>query len=137
MSLTDKQVIGNKGEEIAASWLKDRGHQMVDRNYRKKWGEIDIVCKKGDRLHFIEVKTVTRDFVKNLSYLKPEQGNQDDYEPEDNIHPWKLKRLSRAIQTYLLEKKINDEIDWQLDAVSVYLDRGGNLIKIELLEDVF
>ena len=62
----------------------------------------------------------------------------DNYEPEDNIHPWKIKRLSRAIETYLLEKKIDDETDWQVDAISVYLEEGsGKVLKIDHLEDIF
>jgi Holliday junction resolvase-like predicted endonuclease len=70
-----------------------------------------------------------------LSYTKT--LDHDDYEPEDNIHPWKLKRLSRAIQIYLLERRVKDDVDWQLDAISVYLDESGNLTKIEMLEDIF
>jgi Holliday junction resolvase-like predicted endonuclease len=61
----------------------------------------------------------------------------DDYEPEDNIHPWKIKRLSRAIETYLLEKRIGDEAEWQVDSISVYLNPEQDLIKIEHLEDIF
>jgi putative endonuclease len=133
MALTSRQIKGNLGEELAANWLIGKGYRILERNYRKKYGEIDIVCKKEDQLHFVEVKTVTRAFTPNLSYTK----TLDDYEPEDNIHPWKLKRLSRTIQIYLLERRIKDDVDWQLDAVSVYLDEAGNLTKIEMLEDIF
>lgn len=135
MALTSKQIKGNLGEELAANWLIGKGYRILDRNYRKKYGEIDIVCEKEDQLHFVEVKTVTRAFAPNLSYTKT--LDHDDYEPEDNIHPWKLKRLSRTIQIYLLERRVKDDIDWQLDAVSVYLDESGNLTKIEMLEDIF
>lgn len=126
---TAKQITGQKGEDEAVRYLKGKGFFVLDRNYRKPWGELDIVAKKGDWLYFIEVKTVTRETLS--------QDMADNYEPEDNIHPWKVKRLSRAINTYLLEKKIDDEADWQVDSIAVYLNNRGELLKIEHLEDIF
>lgn len=126
---TAKQITGQKGEDEAVIYLKGKGFSVLDRNYRKPWGELDIVAKKGDWLYFIEVKTVTRETLS--------QDMGDNYEPEDNIHPWKVKRLSRAINTYLLEKKIDDEADWQVDSIAVYLNNRGELLKIEHLEDIF
>ena len=125
---TDKQITGQKGEDEAAKYLKNKGFSVLDRNYRKPWGELDIIAKKGEWLYFIEVKTVTRERV---------GGGDNFYEPEDNIHPWKIKRLSRAINTYLLEKKIDEEADWQIDSIAVYLNNRGELLKIEHLEDIF
>ena len=95
---TSKQNTGDLGEGIAVLWLQKNGFTVRDRNYRKKWGEIDIIEEKGGKIHFVEVKTVTRRFGQSADY----------YEAEDNIHPWKLKRLSRAIETYLLSKKLED-----------------------------
>ena len=123
---TEKQIIGQKGEDEAVKYLKDKRFYILDRNYRKPWGELDIVAKKGSQIYFVEVKTVTRE-----NFLP------DFYEPEDNIHPWKIKRLSRAIGTYLLEKKIDDETEWQIDSISVYLNNRGEVLKIDHLEDIF
>ena len=135
---TEKQIIGQKGEDEAVKYLKAKGFYILDRNYRKPWGELDIVAKKGSELYFVEVKTVTR----SLSEVGPRgargpTSSFDFYEPEDNIHPWKIKRLSRAINTYLLEKKIDDETDWQVDSIAVYLNSQGQLLKIDHLEDIF
>ena len=130
--MSHTQKIGQMGEDLACMFLKKRNYQIIDRNYRKPWGEIDIVAQKGNDLRFVEVKTVVRDFIT----VARETGNDDDYEPEDNIHPWKRKRLRRIIETYLLDKKIDDEIDWQIDALSVYVNREGTLLKIEELEDI-
>lgn len=129
---TEKQIVGKIGEDFACDYVKNRGLRVVDRNYLKKWGEIDIVAKNGDKLHFIEVKTVSRYFdgAENVTH------ETDGYRPEDNMHPWKLQRLGRAIQSYLLDKDVSDETDWQFDVVTVYLDKDKRLIKIEILEDL-
>lgn len=127
MKRTYKQIVGQKGEDLACNYLKERGFSILDRNYREKWGEIDIVATNKDILHFVEVKTVTRNVLRVTDH---------DYEPEDNIHTWKLERLYRTIQTYLLKKYGDSEPDWVLDALAVYLDGAGELIKIEILEDI-
>jgi putative endonuclease len=131
---TKKRKIGDIGENIACRFLAKRGFEIIEQNYNKKWGEIDIIAKKGEKLHFIEVKSVTRD---SLKYVSPET---DTYRPEDNLHPWKLKRLSRVIQTYLLGYKGNRDVsyetDWQFDVIVVYLDLKGLQAKVNYMEDI-
>lgn len=129
---TEKQIIGKIGEDYVCEHMKENDYKIIDRNYLKKWGEIDIVAKNGKKLHFIEVKTVSRNFnqVENVTH------ETDGYRPEDNMHPWKLQRLGRAIQSYLLDKDVSDETEWQFDVVTVYLDRDKRLIKIEILDDL-
>ncbi len=127
MSLTDKQKIGNLGEEIGCKFLVKHEFLIKDRNYRKKWGEIDIIAESFDHtqdkkiLHFIEVKTVSR---------------ETEHLPEENVHPWKQKRLARAIQTYLLEKKIPEETEWQIDIMAIFLDFKTRKAKIRITENV-
>ena len=129
---TEKQRIGRLGEDEATRWLKKEGFKIIERNYWKPWGEIDIIAQKGQALHFVEVKTVCLE--------RGELARFDRYEPEDNIHPWKLKRLSKAVESYLLEKygnKDEEEPDWQMDAVCVYLEKGSEkVLKIEYLEEI-
>jgi len=127
---TDKQKIGQKGEDFACQFLKENGYKIVNRNYRQKWGEIDIISKKEKRLYFFEVKTVT---VKNNLVNR----ETDTYLPEDNVHHKKIDRLFRTIETYLSENKVGEEVEWQLDILAVYLDDEGYLLKIDHLEDVF
>ena len=133
--MSHTQKIGQIGEDLGCMFLKKRGFEIVDRNYWKPWGEIDIVAKKGNDLRFVEVKTVIRD-SSPVSREAKAGGSDDDYEPEDNLHPWKRKRLRRVIETYLLGKDLDDEIDWQIDALSVYVNKEGTLLKIETLEDL-
>lgn len=123
---TERQILGEIGEDFACNFLKDMGFKVVERNYFRKWGEIDIVVKKKDQIHFVEVKTVSTE--------KETLDKVDKYRPEDNMHPWKLKRLGRIIETYLLEKDI--ENDWQFDVITVYLDKNRELLKTDFLEDI-
>src|SRR3989338_8075751 len=104
---TEKQEVGILGENIYEKQVVKHGYNVIGRNYRKPWGEIDIIAKKDSVLHFIEVKAVGHALRAG-----------DDYEPEDNVHSWKLKRLSRAIQSYMLENDISEEISWQVDVAA-------------------
>src|SRR3990167_9683841 len=119
--------IGEVGETIASNFLVRKGFFILDRNYRKKWGEIDIIAQKDKKLYFVEVKTVSR---KSFDGKFPkENGN---YRPEDNMHPWKQQRLVRAIQTYLLSKYKSGEPAWQLDLATVTLDPEKRVAKIKI-----
>jgi len=121
--------VGKIGEETACKFLMKRGFKIIEQNYWKKWGEIDIVAKHKGRLHFIEVKTVSRENIQSVSH-----ETLDEYRPEENVHPKKLERLSRTIQTYLLEKDY--EGDWQFDVIAVFLDTKNREAKCRYIEDV-
>jgi putative endonuclease len=125
------QKTGEIGENIAVKFLMKQGFSISDRNYTKKWGEIDIIAEKGGKLHFIEVKSVSKP---NLNMVTHE--TLDQYHPEDNMHPWKLKRLSRTIQTYLLSNKIPDDKEWQFDLIVVFLDITSKKARIKLVNDI-
>lgn len=124
---TEKRKLGDTGESIACNFLKRRGFDILDRNYLKKWGEIDIIAKKKGVIRFIEVKTVSRVTLND-------EVTQETYRPEDNLHPWKLKRLSRAIQTFLLERDIKG--DWQFDVVTVRIDESHRRARVEIIENI-
>ena len=121
---TEKQKIGQIGEDCACEYLVNIGYEVLERNYLKKWGEIDIIARKDSKIHFVEVKSVTH------------VTNDGGYRPEDNMHPWKLQRLGRAVQSYLLDRNVSDETDWQFDVAPVYIDTNKRLTRVFLLEDV-
>ena len=129
----ETQKIGEIGENTACMFLKKHNFVIVERNYRKKWGEIDIIAEKRGILHFVEVKTVS---CENLDSVSHETVDTDSYRPEDNIHSWKLKRLSRIIQTYLLEKEIDKNREWQFDVLAVFLDRKKREARCRYLENI-
>src|SRR3989338_7366907 len=116
---TDKRVLGDMGENVACMFLMKHGFEIIERNYLRKWGEIDIVAKKNVVIRFIEVKSVKHETA---------------YRPEDNMHLWKLKRLGRIIQTYLLHVK--HEGDWQLDLITVKIDLNTHKARVEMLENI-
>ncbi len=119
-----KQRVGQIGEELASRFLQSNGYRINDRNYRKKWGEIDIIAEKDDMLHFIEVKANS---VSRFTHK---------YMPEDNVRLWKKQRLSRAIKTYFLDKKIGDDQEFQIDVLAVFLDFENKKAKIRMVENV-
>ncbi len=125
---TAKQKLGQIGENAVCKYLENKGYSVIGRNYSKTYGEIDILAKKARRIHFIEVKSVSR-VINN-------QESKDSYRAEDNLHPWKLKRLARTIQAYLLEKNVSDETEWQFDVAIVHIDMDKRLSRVSLLEDI-
>ncbi len=128
---TKKQVVGLLGEDISARFLEEKGYSVVCRNYRKKYGEIDIIARRKDKIYFIEVKTVSRD---NLADKVSDSA--DLARPEDNVHPDKLKRLSRTIQAYLAENSMGEEDEWQFDVITVLLDVKNKIARVKRLEDI-
>ena len=121
MTKTPKRKTGDIGEEVVCQYLERKGFRVLERNYLRKWGEIDIIAEKGDLISFVEVKTVTR---------------ATGLRPEENMHPAKLKRLHRAIQTYLLDRKVSEERPWRVDLACVYLDFSTRKATVEVIENV-
>ena len=56
---TQRKEVGRIGEGIATQFLERKGFRVVARNYRKPWGEIDIIAEKGGIVRFVEVKAVS------------------------------------------------------------------------------
>jgi putative endonuclease len=128
MSKTQKRIVGDLGEDEAVKYLKKQGFTIIERNYLRKWGEIDIIAKKKGILYFVEVKTITSNF-----YV---QGI-DWYKAEDNIHRRKIQRLKRAMQSYLAEQGTSIEADWEFSVITVVLRRKTReLYKLEHLENL-
>ncbi len=122
------QKTGEIAEHVAVRYLEGKGFSVVERNYTRKWGEIDIVAKKGKVRHFVEVKSKIGEF--DLLWV----SGEDTYRPEDNMSPRKIQRLRRTIQSYLAEHRYEGE--WQTDLMVVILNSDLEEAKVEFLEDV-
>jgi len=120
---TEKQVVGQLGEKIAKNYLIRKGYQIIDQNYRKTWGEIDIIAKKGKLWVFVEVKTMHR-----------RADSEENLVPEDQMSQAKIKKLNRTILGYINHHHI--ENDWQLDLISVEIDRGKNKYRLRHLKQI-
>ena len=120
------QQIGEVGEHIATQYLINKGFKILERNYTKKCGELDIVAKKGSIVHFIEVKsqTIGEEAIRNI----------DRYKPEDNMHYWKIQRLRKTIQLYLSERRVHSE--WQFDLITVYLNPISKQAKVGYMDNI-
>lgn len=115
--------VGKFGEDIACLFLMKHSYIIVERNHLRKWGELDIVAKKENKLYFIEVKTVQQDVTRATGYR-----------PEDNMHKAKIKRFVRIIQTYLQEMNIKN--DWQVALIAVRVDMANKKAKVRFIENL-
>ncbi|MBC8336118.1 MAG: YraN family protein [Anaerolineales bacterium] len=112
------QKIGGWGEEIAAVYLQEKGYQLVDRNVRTPYGEIDLIVRRDEITVFVEVKTRTS---ARYGY------------PEESINARKQEHMFAAAEYYSQEKALEH---WQIDAVSVEGKPSGVKPKITHFEDV-
>ncbi|MEK7063564.1 MAG: YraN family protein [Patescibacteria group bacterium] len=112
--------VGSDGEDVACEYLEGKGWQIIERNFRRPYGEIDIVAREtGGGLVFVEVKSV--------SY-----GTK--FRPEENMHPQKLRRLGNTIMTYLASK--GQKGDWRLDLLVVRLDPSSGRAEVKHLVNI-
>jgi len=119
--VTPKRKLGDLGEKIVVDYLKKQGYHILERNYQKPWGEIDIIVQNNTEIIFVEVKTRTVSKGQSLS-------------PEENVGFNKKQKVIRTAQTYLLEKKYPSETSWQIDVIAVELNlqtRKANLKHIK------
>lgn len=127
---SDSQKIGELGENVACMFIMKHGFKVLERNYTKKWGEIDIVAEKGNKLYFMEVKSVS---CVTLPDFSGDDSNRK--RPEEGMHPWKLKRLSRVVGTYLISKRVGNT-PWQFDLLLVFLDLKNRTARVKTIENI-
>ena len=127
------QKIGLLGENVACKYLAKHGFTVIERNYTRKWGEIDIIAIKDEVLYFIEVKSRKVNkyfFEENYKFF-----TNQDIRPEENMHAWKMMRLRRVVETYLISQRIGN-INWRFDLLLVYLDTESRRARVRVVENV-
>jgi len=98
--------VGNRGEELAAAFLERNGFRIVERNFRCKGGEVDIIAKDGKTIVFIEVKS-----RRTLTYGVPQLA----------VTPFKQRQISKAALTWLSKKRLHDS-PARFDVISILLE---------------
>jgi len=113
-----RKKLGAWGESVAAHHLEAKGYQIVDRNWRCRHGEIDLVTRAGSEWVFVEVKT---------------RRGREMGSPEEALTPYKSKKLMQLAQFYLADHDL--DVDWRIDLIAVELDRSGKLLRCEQIEN--
>lgn len=108
------------GEDLACDYLARKGYKIIERNFRKKYQEIDIIAISDSTLVFVEVKTRRSDSFGS---------------PFESITPWKLKHLVRLAQYY---KQLHPHLPgyMRIDAIGIILSPDNKLENIEHLENI-
>lgn len=125
-----RNKVGAMGELLAIKHLVGNGHSILDTNYLKKWGEIDIISKLGHTVHFVEVKTVSHGTKEELE----EYVTRETHRPEENAHPDKIRKVARTAETWIMENKWTG--DWQIDVAAVRIVPEEKYATIKLLDNV-
>ncbi len=110
---TNRRLLGNRGEAIAAAYLEQQGYTIVARQWRCALGEIDLVARDGDMLVFVEVRT---------------RRTTDYGTPEESLTPRKQQRLRDLAFFFLETMPFSVTIGWRIDLIAVDL-RGSTEVR--------
>jgi putative endonuclease len=113
-----RQMIGAWGEDQAVAYLIEQGMKVMQRNFRTREGEIDLIASDGDSLVFVEVKTRTND-----SFGFPEEAVTED----------KMEHIYSAVEEYLTKNL--DVENWRIDIIAIQGKPGTDDIQIEWFKD--
>ena len=122
--------IGNMGEDIAEQYLLRNGYNVIQRNYWRKWGELDLIVKKDHMIVFVEVKTVSYETKSDLDRAV----THGTWRPEENVHYHKIQRMNRAIESWIMEHEYEGE--WQIDVAAVRVVPREKYATIKLIKNV-
>jgi putative endonuclease len=121
MSADPRHHLGRIGEDLAAEHFERLGYDIVARNHRTRWGELDLVAFDGHTLVFCEVKTRRR-----------REG------PWESLHAAKREQVRRMGASYLAEVSDRPRArELRFDAVGVVIDPQGRLVALDHLEGAF
>jgi len=116
----NKRGLGGRGEDLAVSYLQKRGYKVIERNYRCRLGEIDLIALDGGVLAFVEIKTRTS-FTFGI--------------PQESVHRLKQRKLFQVAKAYMAERHVRESITARFDVVAIRITPSGP--NIELIKDAF
>jgi putative endonuclease len=124
MSADLRQHLGRTGEDLALAHLERLGYELVARNYRTRWGEIDLVVHDGSTLVFVEVKT--------------RRASGTGRGPWEALHERKRIQVRRMAAAYLADVQDRPRaVELRFDAVGVVIDPRGRLMRLDHLQAAF
>lgn len=124
---TKKSQLGEFGEEKACEYLFKKSYKIIERNFRRPFGEIDIIAKAPDKtLVFVEVKSMTdnnsaiRQSTEQLVISAMCQPT-DDPKPEDQMTKSKFKKVAKTAGFYAgnFPEKVNEKMGWRIDLITL------------------
>lgn len=113
--------IGFYGEEIAENYLREMGYTILERNFKCKIGEIDIIAKDSNHICFIEVKTRYGTLYGT---------------PGESVTNSKQYKIQRTAQSYILKKKLH-KFNFRFDVIEIVLNQKDDSYCIKLIKDAF
>ena len=128
LSAKSREEVGALGERVASEYLRRHGFRIIDRNVARKTGELDLVARKEEVLHFIEVKTMLAEESPDERYAR------DEYDPSLNLHEAKIRRVARTGEWYAAESDWEGE--WQVDGCLVWLRRRDGMVRVRYLPQI-
>lgn len=111
---------GNRGEGLATDYLLKKGYRIIERNFRTRFGEIDIICYDKETLVFVEVKT---------------KIGHDSGESEEMVNKRKLSQVKRMGEVYLQDRTI--DAPCRIDVVAIVMKNNGSVERIEHYQAVY
>jgi len=124
VSTDPRPRLGALGEQLAAEHLVRRGFEIVERNYRTRWGELDIIAFDGRTLAFCEVKT--------------RRASPGGASPLEAVRALKRAQVRKMAGRWLIERTERPRAETlRFDAIGVTVDGAGRLLRLEHLEGAF
>ncbi len=105
----ERREFGNFAETIATHYLTEKGYKIIERNYQKPWGEIDIIAEKNGVLVFAEVKANAKE-------------GDSAFNPEVRADYKKMQKVIKTASLYLGYKPGGMDREWRIDIISVTME---------------
>jgi len=121
---------GDLGEKIACKYLESNGHTVIQQNFWRKYGELDIITTKNNLVHFVEVKSVSYETKSKLL----DSVTRATWLPEERVDDRKLRRIYRTIESWIASHGYSGE--WQIDVITVRFVRRETFASVKLIENI-
>lgn len=115
-----KKSVGSIGENIASDYLKSNGFEILYKNFRSKYGEIDIIAEKNDKIHFVEVKT---------------RSSLSKGAPYEAVNYRKIQHLKLAAYYFIKQNHLQKH-KLSVDVASILLSRDNRVSDFKYFESV-